>query len=521
MKSTELSHLRCNDHSLRDGEKMKNIRNIMTKNVCLWFAIVSVLFVVNYIFKFSLHTNVRTLYLDDLKIYSNFKEGTFLDAIFLNLSNKIRPVAHMVLYIAFWIADANFQKLDIFILLWNLVIALGVTSAAYQLIGGKTGTDLKAGLALIVGVLYSISRFSYYVWTEVFGLMESTALLLAIGILLMSIKYLFDTSERNLYIAGILYVMVIFTHERYILLAGVIFIAIFLKHGMKKPLKYLIPILTFILFMGIRIIMFGNRFVDGTGGTSVIDTFNLKDTLLYMICQILYLFGINAGPAYLNGINFYSVSWQISILTIIQIIFLLVCFSSYLLLMIKDHDIEELKKSVIYVVFIFCCIVSSSITIRVEMRWIYVSYTAFLIYMAQIFTYLVQRFDIKKFIIPGIIYIVIGFICEEYYQSYYKNLYYWDDRLLTSSLYEKTLVKYGEDFFSRNVYIIGNSMKWTMAEWNQFYSQFFKEDTIFPNVIYVEHVEELYKELPVDKQPIILLEDLSNCQYIDVSEIFY
>lgn len=500
---------------------MKKISNINIKNISLWFVIISVLFVVNYMFKFSLHTNIRTLYLDDLATYSLLIKGNLFDAFFLSMANKLRPVAHMIIYIAFKITGTDFQRLDILILVWNLLIAVGVTVVTYQLIGDKASIWVKGGITLVVGMLYSISRFSYYVWTEVLGLMESTALLLALGVLLLLIQYVFDSRERNLYIADLLYLIVIYTHERYIFLGGVIFISIFLKHGIKKPLKYVAPVMVLIVFMLQRFLMFGNRFLDGTGGTSVIDTFNLKDVWNHIICQSLYLLGINAGPAYLNGIGFESVSRHIGILIVIQIIFVSVCFFSYLLRIIKGCDIEEQKKSVLYISFIICCIVSSSITIRVEMRWIYVSYAAFLIYMAQILAYLIRYFDIKKFIIPVTVYMVFGMICEEYYQSYYKNIYYWGTRLLTSSLYEQTLIKYGEDFFNKNVYIIGNSMMWTTTEWSSFYSQFFNEDLILSNVIYVEYIEELYEKLSAEEQSIILLEDLSDYKYVDLTEKVY
>lgn len=195
---------------------MKKISNINIKNISLWFVIISVLFVVNYMFKFSLHTNIRTLYLDDLATYSLLIKGNLFDAFFLSMANKLRPVAHMIIYIAFKITGTDFQRLDILILVWNLLIAVGVTVVTYQLIGDKASIWVKGGITLAVGMLYSISRFSYYVWTEVLGLMESTALLLALGVLLLLIQYVFDSRERNLYIADLLYLIVIYTHERYI-----------------------------------------------------------------------------------------------------------------------------------------------------------------------------------------------------------------------------------------------------------------------------------------------------------------
>ena len=47
-----------------------------------------------------------------------------------------------------------------------------------------------------------------------------------------------------------------------------------------------------------------------------------------------------------------------------------------------DEIVCHLKNAVLFLVFITLCIGSSSVTIRVEMRWVYVAYAAALLFFA-------------------------------------------------------------------------------------------------------------------------------------------
>ncbi len=304
--------------------------------------VTAVLFTVNYLFKHPINNETRVLYLDDLNFYNEVcKNTSFFEAIVHKGANKFRPAAYAVLFAAHQIADTNFERLDSLIFIWNLCIAVGVAGIAFRLIGQKTKLVLRTSLSAFAGVLYSISRFSYYVWTEVFGLMESMALILALCILMLLINYIMEKSEHALYIAEILYGMVIFTHERYVLLAGVFVTAVFIKHGLKKMIKFVMPILTAAMFLVIRIAMFGNRFVDGTGGTSIIDTFNSKSMAGSMKSQVQYILGINAGPAYLNGIGFESVSPVINYCIMLQNILILACFYVFIVLVLIHKNMLQ------------------------------------------------------------------------------------------------------------------------------------------------------------------------------------
>ncbi len=499
---------------------MMKMNKINIQKLLAAVIVTAVLFTVNYLFKHPINNETRVLYLDDLNFYNEVcKNTSFFEAIVHKGANKFRPAAYAVLFAAHQMADTNFERLDSLIFIWNLCIAVGVAGIAFRLIGQKTKLVLRTSLSAFAGVLYSISRFSYYVWTEVFGLMESMALILALCILMLLINYIMEESEHALYIAEILYGMVIFTHERYVLLAGVFVTAVFIKHGLKKMIKFVMPILTAAMFFVIRIAMFGNRFVDGTGGTSIIDTFNSKSMAGSMKSQVQYILGINAGPAYLNGIGFESVSPVINYCIMLQNILILACFYVFIVLVLKKRDFEQIKKSLIYLAFAACCIVSSSITIRVEMRWVYVTYAAFVIYLVYMVSYVAAQWKAKGWLLIGFIYLGIGFIYENYYQSYYPNLYYWGTRSMTGSLYEETLGSYGEDVFDKDFYIVGNSMGWTQDSWDVFFSQFFKEDRSFPYVTFVDNMDELLEIIPEkENSAIVLQENTAECRYINLTD---
>ena len=50
----------------------------------------------------------------------------------------------------------------------------------------------------------------------------------------------------------------------------------------------------------------------------------------------------------------------------------------------KAKRVESIPTVVLFVTFIGACIACSSVTIRVEMRWVYVSYATALLFMASV-----------------------------------------------------------------------------------------------------------------------------------------
>lgn len=85
----------------------------------------------------------------------------------------------------------------------------------------------------------------------------------------------------------------------------------------------------------------------------------------------------------------------------------------------RDEIVCHLKNAVLFLVFITLCIGSSSVTIRVEMRWVYVAYAAALLFFAYL-----SRVMGKA----GILVLLYGcliFPVETYYRDNWDNLYLW------------------------------------------------------------------------------------------------
>lgn len=203
------------------------------------------------------------------------------------------------------------------------------------------------------------------------------------------------------YGALILYVMLCLTHERFLSLLPLFYLVLIRKllreeKSLRKAYltenkrKWLAPVIAVAAMLLVRMIFTGGMVPAGTGGTEVTDTFSVMEALGFAIDQVKYLFGINAGQDYLSGLSWEGTPELIKGLVKISILMIgviIVMYAIVLLLYIgsKDKkDREQLSRlvwdSALFIAFIGLCIGSSSVTIRVEMRWVYVSFAAALIF---------------------------------------------------------------------------------------------------------------------------------------------
>lgn len=127
-------------------------------------------------------------------------------------------------------------------------------------------------------------------------------------------------------------------------------------------------------------------------GTDVVDTMSPASVLHFVLSQIAYLFGINAGPEHLNGQNFREAPMGIMILIGVADFMLLLLVLAFLLKLIqlRKNCVRYLQTAFLFVAFIGACIVCSSVTIRVEMRWVYVSYGAALLFLSWMYGVLID-----------------------------------------------------------------------------------------------------------------------------------
>ena len=102
-----------------------------------------------------------------------------------------------------------------------------------------------------------------------------------------------------------------------------------------------------------------------------------------------YVFGINAGPEHLNGCPWGQsplaikglVLWRMPRIAVIVLAFVVKLVREKR----KDYCVQMLKNSTLFILFTGLCIASSSVTIRVEMRWVYVSLVSALLFLAYMY----------------------------------------------------------------------------------------------------------------------------------------
>lgn len=123
-------------------------------------------------------------------------------------------------------------------------------------------------------------------------------------------------------------------HERYMVLLPLFFFVLLFKKA-KDWRLWAAPAGGFLLVQLLRFISIGTISPPGTGGTDVVDTMSPASVIHFVLSQIAYLFGINAGPEHLNGQNFREAPMGIMVLIGVADFMLLLLVLAFLLKLIQ------------------------------------------------------------------------------------------------------------------------------------------------------------------------------------------
>jgi hypothetical protein len=420
---------------------------------------------------------------DDLGSWEffNINRHNFFGFIFNTGANKFRPVFLSVFFVVLSLIGNKIWLFGVFNLLFNFFIA-----TLLFFLFRKISKSLIVSLCL--GAAFILSRFAYYNITQALGLMEAMALLFSIITIYLLWRYLNTENIKYFWASLAVFTMLIFTHERFITILGVYFV-LFLVLGLKRKniLLFLISTIPVILSFILKLFVLQIRALDGTGGTNILQTFSISGFIQTFLSGWLYLFGINAGPTYLNGISSEGVPLNINNLNSIGNICLSLIIIIFGLSVFKSKKIllnNNVKNFLLFFTFIFVTLIAGSITFRLEMRWLYVPFVGLLFLLAYMF-----RVNLKDGILGRICLILIVlwlgvFIKTElFYRGYYKNLYYWGTQSFGNSLYEATLEKYGDDFWNYKTYIICDDCNIINSLFKQFEDKNKKSNIILVNDI--------------------------------------
>ena len=501
----------------------------------LLFFLCSFCLLMLFAFYVNRHIHIKALYMDDLYLFSFFREQDFLTFSFpIGEAVRFRPVYWALSYIEMVFVGNDPNRYWYFNVVLNGLLACFLCYFSWVVSKGKKIVSLSLSL------IFLSAHFAYYQIAQALGILET----LALGFSLITLYFLYlQLNEekhflRNLVFSHIFFFLLVFTHERYIALLPLFYVPLFFR-GRAGEAKILtggkiLPLAQAFLFYAIRKFAIGSFIPKGTGGTEVTESFKLEEALQNAFTEVYYIFGFQKGPEHLNGIPWENVAENIRKLVYASIVVLgiavFLCLIFALIRISKtDKSIGESTESsigkstesgtgnqsvkttannaandvandatnksvsnfkkeqkrvkparlrnfignnILFLLFIAMCIGSSSVTIRVEMRWVYVSFAASLLY----FSYLLGVSRLPLGTIFCLAFICLRLPVERYYRSYFPQIYFWEDQDRMNSLAEQTIEKYGRDYvLGKQVYILENNYKMSKFYGDTFF-QVFDED---------------------------------------------
>ncbi len=412
------------------------------------------LFLINFLVN-NVNRYIPLSFSDDLYLwdsYINSKNHPF-DFIFAATANKFRPVSNCILFIILKIFENRIHLLGFINLTVNYFIVITLFLIILKISKNKA-------LSFVLSTVYIFSEFSYYIITQLLGLMEAVSLLFSLLMVYFFWKYLNTKSKKYFWFSLVFFVFAIFSHERFMVL-GVLYILILFekKINLKKILLVVIGILPVAINLILLKYFFKVRMFDGTGGTNAIETFNLTQFFTFFKSSWFYLFGANDGPAYLSGIHYLDAPIYIINLIYINFILFLVFISLFILFFIKLKKFMQFKKiiinSCVFLLFIVSLLFIASVTIRVEMRWIYAPFVGLLLFISYLYGEVKNKKRYQKIIFTLIfIWATITIGINIFYRTHYRNIYCFGPLIMGNRLYANTINKYNNEFWNYDVYVV-------------------------------------------------------------------
>ena len=567
--------------------KTQNSKHVLMTGVALVLLLLFGLFI-------NRHLSIRALYGDDLYLWSFYGCEDFWSFTFPKVTKgNFRPFYWALSYLEFRLIGPHVHWYARFNVLLNVAIAWVIyffSRRLSRLTRVPQGMRIGQAVGLLTGMLYLQSHFAAYQIAQVLGLLESLALLLALLTLWGLFDYMEGRGTRAYLRACLCFFLVIFTHERYIALAPLFYLAVITQYLTERRLcrrfapsrtscaasdeipamnrlgrifELLLPLLILAVFFGTRMVVAGEAIPVGTAGTKVQDTFSLAQALGFAFSQVAYIFGVNAGHAIFCGVSFGDSAHWVQALIVLSWLCLLLLLLLYVRRAWRRGRITPrlIGENLLFICFIALCIGSSSITIRLETRWVYVSYTAALLYLSYMLGEIaksgavkpeagravrtraatVQRASAASVSTSGeraacrgverprtamvlafsLLFMAYGAVMtpvEHYDRQHYPNIFFFFDQDRVNSLADCTIdaVGAGEFLGKKQVYIYYNYYEMSDFYAEYFYKPFDPEKTGQGTEIhFINRPDELPADATVENS--VVLMEHGNRGYIDVT----
>ena len=447
---------------------------------------------INMIAHFTL-VPLKVLFMDDIYLFNELHDINLIEYLMSGHNNKIRPVSDFFIYLGYIFFKNDTEYIYIYILIVGLISCIAIYLLTYYVVK-------NVYIACCVCLLFSTSRFAYYAIGQYFGVMESICMVMAAILLYSGIKYYvskdFVDEKRCFVNMNLAVLFLVFSHERYATMYAFVFLMVLIKNKISKIAfkRYVLTILNFSLLWLFRIIYLGSDAFQGTAATSLISTLNFNNIFKFFIDGIMLILGWNAGEEYLNGIAIKQVKTIHNLIPFFIVIFMVLTF----LYAVKKSNNKRkiIEINVIFIVFILFSLLAGCITIRLELRWVYVPYAMYLLLIAfNVNEIMSSQLLISKSIIIFISLAIIAMTLfnESYYRVFWKNNYLGREYEKYNNIYDMTIGKYGSEYLiGKTIYIIENKEFCEIvdrATLEEIFDYYCGKETV--KTVYVDSLEEL------------------------------
>ena len=384
----------------------------------------------------------RTLAGDDIILLgmSNTKGGslsTFWPSVFDHTFSKWRPVTQLILSPMLDLFSGSFWKYQLTNEVLLASCALAIAYLCCCLADGNYVIGCVAGLFIIT------TRFNLFHVLQVFGLMESLAILFMLLMLIVLFKFATTKNFVFLWLANLFFFLEIHTHERFIFLLPILLTCSFtFTNGIslgRRVFILLTPIFIVLENFIVKTLFFDMNFFIGGGMTSInSETTNVP---VFGARAVLNILGFNSGPDYLSGRNANLLGTRAIVVALIFAVPIVGILFWAAITWLRNFGIKSFtQKTVLILSLLVPLLLSASITFRQEYRWLLSPYVA-LIVISMSSVGFVCRTAISR----GLVALVLlggALTVDLYYSRHATNTYFFSTQGVADSINDRIFRQY-------------------------------------------------------------------------------
>lgn len=349
---------------------------------------------------------------------------------------KWRPVTQVILSPLLDLFGEDFWKYQLVAEALLSLIGVLVALIIVQLVG-------KSSIwAFLAGSLVALSNFNLYFVLQVFGIMESLALLFFLITIALLSRPHHRFAKKDFLAAGVTFALSLHSHERYMLICFAVAALIYFRmqeQCLRERLLFSsVPFAAVLFNYLVKEIGFGMNFFTGAGGTEI--SSSSIDIPYFLLRASLNVLGYNVGPDYLSGKDASTLGSTGALLSLIWAIPAIMAMTCGCLHVIRTSRARGWAIIALCLLTISSLLLTASVAFRQEFRWLLAPQLAVLIVAVSSG---LSAFGQRPIRLAVLTLLLAGFtINGVYYTQYSESTYFFDTQRLNDSIAERLFVQY-------------------------------------------------------------------------------